>query len=67
MVWREGDKERSMDSSTRRTDLPRSPLDLDLSVKICYDLAHVTGCEPHDLHDLAQVSWVESALYTCRS
>ena len=28
-----------------------------------YDLAHVAGCDPSTLHDLAHVSWVGLDLY----
>ena len=32
---------------------------------ICYDLAHVTGWKPYNLHDLARVfSWVGSVCTT---
>ena len=36
----------------------------DRSIHDLYDLAHVAGWEPYNLHDLAHLSWVGSVLYT---
>ena len=50
--------------STRRTDYRSSLDDLDISGRSVWSIAHVTGWEPHELHDLAHASGVVSVLYT---
>ena len=54
---------------TPRTDNRFLLHDLDISkhldlFPILYDLAHVAGWEPYNLHDLGRVSWVGSVPYT---
>ena len=44
-------------STVHDLDLPRKA---DRLIHDLYDLAHVAGWEPFNLHDLAHVSWVGS-------